>query len=64
MKAMSGYGHPNKRRVNPLHISIFPLGGLWKAVQHDLRMDAARRHSPGYLGGICGEAGRDKWAFG
>jgi hypothetical protein len=63
MKAMSGYRHPNKRIVK-LHVSIFPLGGLRKAVQHDLCSDAARKHSPGYLGGIYGEAGRDKRAFG
>ena len=63
MKAMSEYGHPNESTVK-LHVSIFPLGGLWETVQHDLCRDAARRHSPGYLGGICGEAEGDKRAFG
>ena len=59
---MSEYGHPNESTVK-LHVSIFPLGSLWKAVQYDLCGDAAWKHSPGHLGGICGEAGRDKGAF-
>lgn len=61
---MSMYVHPNKKAVNPLHVSIFPLWGLWKIVQHDLRKNAARRHSPGYLESVCGEAERDKRALG
>ena len=33
MKVMSVEGRPNKTTVDSVHVSFFPLGGLWTAIQ-------------------------------